>query len=149
MSAAAQRVANYPVLEIKRVFNASPERVFAAWTVREEWQAWIGPEGIHCDVTRLDARAGGRYELTMHFPDGQSRQIGGEFTIVDRPHTLAFTWGACGTDQQTLVILSFRDLGNGRTELTLRHEGLPSEQIRLDHDKGWSSTLGKLAAYLG
>ena len=42
-----------PVLEIKRLFDAPPERIFDAWLVREEWQAWIGPEGTQCEVPVL------------------------------------------------------------------------------------------------
>jgi uncharacterized protein YndB with AHSA1/START domain len=32
------------VLEITRVFEAPPARVFDAWLTREQWQAWIGPK---------------------------------------------------------------------------------------------------------
>jgi hypothetical protein len=37
---------------------------------------------------------------------------------------------------------------NGRTELTLRHEGLPTAADRDGHGKGWNSALNKLAAYV-
>lgn len=34
-------------LEISRMFDAPAARVFNAWLNREEWQAWIGPEGMN------------------------------------------------------------------------------------------------------
>ena len=33
-------------LELRREFDASPAAVFDAWITREQWAAWIGPEGI-------------------------------------------------------------------------------------------------------
>ncbi len=32
-----------PVLQVRRVFEATPEELFDAWFSREQWQAWIGP----------------------------------------------------------------------------------------------------------
>ena len=58
-------------LEITHLFNAPPARVFNAWLNREEWQAWIGPEGINCDVPLLEPRVGGRYRITMRLSDGR------------------------------------------------------------------------------
>ena len=43
-----------PVLEIVRSFDAPPARVSDAWLVREQWQAWIGPEGVQCEVPLLE-----------------------------------------------------------------------------------------------
>jgi hypothetical protein len=52
-----------------------------------------------------------------------------------------------GDPRQTLVTVELRDL-NGRTELKLRQEGLPTAAARDDHGKGWSSALNKLVTYL-
>jgi uncharacterized protein YndB with AHSA1/START domain len=59
-------------LEITRIFDAPPARVFNAWLNREEWQAWIGPEGINCDVPLLEPRVGGRYREQLNPTDAQS-----------------------------------------------------------------------------
>jgi hypothetical protein len=45
------------------------------------------------------------------------------------------------------VTVGLREL-NGRTELTLRQEGLPTAADRESHRKGWNSALNKLKAYL-
>jgi uncharacterized protein YndB with AHSA1/START domain len=135
------------VLEITRVFDAPPSRVFDAWLSREEWASWIGPEGVRCDVPLLEPRVGGRYRLTMHLPDGRALPVAGVFRAVERDRGFAFTWGMEGEPRETLVTVALRDL-DGRTELKLRHEGLPSAADRDGHGEGWNSALNKLAAYL-
>src|SRR3954467_1617816 len=92
-----------PALEITRMFDAPPQRVFEAWLVREEWAAWIGPEGIHCDVPEFEPRVGGRYRLTMHLPDGTKLPIAGRFTTIEPNRSFSFTWGREGDPRHTLV----------------------------------------------
>lgn len=137
-----------PVLTVVRVFAAPPEKLFDAWFTREQWQAWIGPEGCRCDVPVLEARQGGRYRVQMHLNDGREIPVEGVFQEVDRPKTLTFTWGwALSGNSDTLVRLVFRAVPGG-TELTLTHEGLPTEDDRIGHGKGWNSTLNKLSRFV-
>ena len=137
-----------PVLEIRRTFDAAPARVFDAWLNREEWQAWIGPEGVRCDVPLLEPRVGGRYRVIMHLPDGSALPVAGMFKTIERPDRLAFTWGLEGDASKTsLVTLTLREVA-GRTELVLCQDGLPSVEDRDGHAKGWGSALNKLAARL-
>jgi uncharacterized protein YndB with AHSA1/START domain len=135
------------LLEIKRIFDAPPARVFDAWLNREEWQAWIGPEGVSCEVPLLEPRVGGRYRLTMHLSDGTAIPIAGVFKTIEAPKRLAFTWGREGDARATLVTVTLRAV-NGKTELTLCHQGLPTVEDRDSHAKGWNSALNKLAAYV-
>ena len=135
-------------LVLTRILDAPPARVFDAWLNREEWQAWIGPEGVRCEVPLLEPRAGGRYRVTMHLSGGQTIPVAGVFKIIDRPHTLAMTWGMEGDpSRQSLLTITFKQLGQS-TELTLRQEGLGNAFNRDDHGKGWDSALDKLVAYL-
>jgi uncharacterized protein YndB with AHSA1/START domain len=135
-------------LVLTRILDAQPARVFDAWLNREEWQAWIGPEGVRCEVPLLEPRVGGRYRVLMHLLGGQTIHVSGVFKIIDRPHTLAMTWGMEGDpSRQSLLTITFKKLGQS-TELTLRQEGLGSVSNRDDHGKGWSSALDKLIAYL-
>src|SRR6202034_1277184 len=135
-------------LIITRLFEAPPERVFDAWLTREEWQSWIGPEGVDCDVHLLEPHVGGGYQLTMHVSGQPPIAVAGIFKIVERPHTLSFTWGAPGDpSRQSLVTLTFIER-EGKTELTLRQEGLGSAANRDQHGHGWYSALNKLARYV-
>ena len=136
-----------PVLQIRRVFEASPEELFDAWFTREQWQAWIGPEGCQCDVPVLEPKVGGRYRILMHLTDGREIPVEGVFQTVDRPRTLVFTWGWALSGGSTTVHLAFKPVAGG-TELTLTHEGLPTPQDREGHGKGWNSALNKLVRYV-
>jgi uncharacterized protein YndB with AHSA1/START domain len=142
-----------PVLEIRRVFDAAPEALFDAWLEREQWQAWIGPEGCQCDVPLLEPKAGGRYRILMHLSDGREIPVDGVFKTVDRPSatkagTLAFTWNwALNGGTETLVRLDIRAVPGG-TELVLTHEGLPTEKDRVGNSVGWNATLNKLDRFI-
>jgi uncharacterized protein YndB with AHSA1/START domain len=136
-----------PVLQVRRVFDASPEELFDAWFEREQWQAWIGLEGCQCDVPLLEPKVGGRYRILMHLSDGREIPVEGVFQTVDRPLALVFTWGWALSDGSTLVRLAFKAVEGG-TELTLIHEGLPTAEAREGHGKGWNSALNKLSRYV-
>ncbi|HEX4534814.1 MAG TPA: SRPBCC domain-containing protein [Rhizomicrobium sp.] len=137
-----------PVLEIRRTFDAPPERVFDAWMSHEEFQAWIGPEGINCDVPLFEPRVGGRYHIDMKMTDGSIVPVSGEFKVIDKPNRIVLTWGWAGDpNRTTTVTLNFRAV-DGKTELMLRHEGLATEQDRESHAKGWNSALNKLQRHV-
>jgi uncharacterized protein YndB with AHSA1/START domain len=135
-------------LVITRLFEAPPTQVFDAWLTREAWQAWIGPEGVDCDVSMLDPHVGGGYRLEMRIAGGARIAVAGTFRIIDRPRSLSFTWGMEGdSTRQSLITLTFSELGK-KTELILRQEGLGSASNRDQHGQGWNSALNKLDRYL-
>jgi uncharacterized protein YndB with AHSA1/START domain len=135
-------------LVITRLFEAPPAEVFDAWMTREAWQAWIGPEGIECDVSILDPHVGGGYRLEMRVSDKARMIVAGVFKMIDRPRSLSFTWGAEGdSTRQSLITLSFNARGT-KTELVLRQEGLGNTSSRDQHGQGWNSALNKLDRHL-
>jgi uncharacterized protein YndB with AHSA1/START domain len=54
----------------ERVFNASRETVFSAWTHPELLKQWWDPKGFTNTFHEFDLRAGGHWKFTMHGPDG-------------------------------------------------------------------------------
>jgi uncharacterized protein YndB with AHSA1/START domain len=136
------------VLQITRIFDAPPARVFDAWLIGEEWQAWIGPEGVHCEVPLFEPRIGGRYRMIMRMSDGRVIPVAGVFKIIEAPRSFAFTWGWEGDEErQSLITITLNDMG-GKTELTLRQEGLGTVENRDAHGMGWNSALDKLVGHL-
>jgi uncharacterized protein YndB with AHSA1/START domain len=134
-------------LNITRLLDAPPERVFDAWMEREQWASWIGPAGVRCDVALHEPRVGGRYRLVMHLERGDMAVVGA-FKTIERPHRIAFTWMMEGGEHDSLVTVDLRTAPGGRTELVLRHDGLLTVDNRDQHGRGWESTLGKLEAFL-
>ena len=57
-------------LVITRTINAPVELVWEIWTKPEHIANWWGPDGFTNTITKMDVRAGGKWELTMHGPDG-------------------------------------------------------------------------------
>ena len=72
----------------------------------------------------------------------------GRYLRVESPRVLEFTWVSEGTQgKESVVTIEFVSRG-AKTELTLKHEGLPSEAAANDHRGGWTEFLEKLVARL-
>jgi len=53
-----------------RVLNASRQQVFRAFKEPQRLARWCGPKDFRSTVHQFDFRPGGRWELTLHGPDG-------------------------------------------------------------------------------
>jgi uncharacterized protein YndB with AHSA1/START domain len=137
-----------PSLTIKRRFNASPAKVYAAWTEAEKMKRWMGPGEIFAKSIDCDPRTGGRYRIIMQTQSGEEFDIGGEFREVIANKKLVYTWHGTLTPQHdTLVTVTFAADGAG-TLLTLTHEQFPDDAARDSHNGGWSGAIDKLEHYL-
>lgn len=140
-------------LVIKRVLDAPRELVFAAWTNPAQASQWWGPRGFATQYCEMDVRVGGAWRRGMRSPAGTEHRSRGVYREIACPERLVFTFawergGAPGHGPETVVTVTFIDLGGGRTEVTLRQEEFATVEGRDDHEKGWSSTLERLADYL-
>lgn len=147
---------------IERVFDAPLELVWRTWTEPERIKLWWGPTNFSCPVAKSDFRAGGEYLYCMRTPEGNDTWSGGTFReivpmqrIVATDHFAdkdgnsipASTYGLEGDwPEELLVTVTFEDLGDGRTKLTLRHAGFPGEDI--GETEGWNQSLDKFAEAL-
>jgi uncharacterized protein YndB with AHSA1/START domain len=134
------------ILEVNRMFDAAPLVLFQAFTDPKELAKWWGPEGFTSPTLEFDPRVGDSYRIKMQPPDGDAFYLSGEFRQVDPPDRLAytFTWeDPDPEDVETLVELSFRDLG-GSTEITLTQGGFKTEARRELHRAGWTDSFNKL-----
>jgi uncharacterized protein YndB with AHSA1/START domain len=133
---------------ITRVFDAPREQVFKAWTEPDEVAAWYGPEHFETprDRIRIDARVGGRYELTMVRRDGGGEfAIGYEIVELVEPELLVLRsdpMPEMGMHEPTVTRVELEDL-DGRTRMTLT-DGPYTESRHAE--AGWSAALDKLAA---
>ena len=55
---------------ISRIFDAPREKVWRAWTDREELMKWFGPKGSSIPHAKLDLRPGGIFHYAMRTQDG-------------------------------------------------------------------------------
>jgi uncharacterized protein YndB with AHSA1/START domain len=143
------------VLVIKRIFSASIDRVFDAWTKAEALAKWFGPEGFSVTRSEIQLYVGGSYDIEICSPDGQHIRHFGDYLEISRPHKLSFTWmlanqackGGEGLDAETIVSIEFKTVEQA-TELTLTHEQLPGKEAYDGHKFGWISSLNSLSTYL-
>lgn len=140
--------ATKPSLTIKRRFNASAEKVFAAWTDPEKVKRWMGPGEVKVLSAENDPRSGGRYRWLMKSPDGQEHDVGGVYREFIPNEKLVFTWTWKSTPERDLLVtITFRSDGNG-TIMTLTHEQFFDEEARDRHQNGWNGAMDKLDKYL-
>jgi uncharacterized protein YndB with AHSA1/START domain len=133
-------------LHMKRVLPAPRALVFKAFTEPRELAKWWGPRGFTSPSVELDVSVGGSYRIAMQPPDGELFYLSGEFLEVDPPAQLAYTFrweDPDPYDQETMVTLSFRDLGQS-TELTFAQRPFRTEARRALHEQGWTDCLERL-----
>ncbi len=68
------------ILRMTRTFDATPDRVFAAWTNPDHFGSWFGPAGMKTVECNLDARVGGAWRLM-----GEGNNIPGRRRSRPRP----------------------------------------------------------------
>jgi uncharacterized protein YndB with AHSA1/START domain len=147
-----------PSLQVRRTFNAPRERVFAAWTQKEQLERWMcrpRPE-ITVKYREFDLRLGGRHVIEVRLPDGSLYLNSGEYRLIKPPEKLIFTWAwekfdssqkRIGEMKGTLVTVEFHEHGD-TTEVVLTHEGFPDTAARDSHNNGWNGCFERLAEYL-
>src|SRR5437899_12678506 len=79
-------------LEIKRFINASPDRVYAAWTDPAQLKEWWGPERVRTRNLIADARVGGKYHWDLSNPEGEDMTVFGEYRELVPGNKIVFTW---------------------------------------------------------
>jgi len=140
-----------PALILKRIYDAPPERVYAAWTEPQTLAKFLGPGSVKALEIETDVRVGGSYSLVMVKDDGERLPVRGVYREVQPAKRLSMTWrweeDNPADEYDTLLSLDFIDLG-GKTELILKHEQFASAESRSNHEQGWTPILEQLVAVL-
>jgi len=153
---------NTEALVIIRVLDAPRERVWQAWTEPERMSRWWGPKGFTAPHCTNDLRVGGTYLYCMRSAEGQDYWSTGTYREIVAPERLVCTdsfadeqgnvvpashYGMTGDfPLELLVTVTLEDV-DGKTRMTLRHEGLPASE-REPCSEGWHQSFDKLAESL-
>lgn len=134
------------VLRIERTFDAPAQRVFEAWTSEEVLRAWLhGTPDWETPIAEVDLRVGGRIRIVMRNPsDGAEYGATGEYTVVEPPHRLVFSW-VWDEDPDTpqLIELEFSERA-GRTAVVMTNSAIPTDGRLKDQQRGWHQCYDNL-----
>jgi len=135
-------------LKMSRQFNVPRERVFAAWAEAGLMEKWWGCENTLSVKSDIDFRTGGSYRHIMQIRNAGEIVIYGTYKEIIEPEKIVFTMvfeanGEFPGFEETLVTVDFIEKGDC-TELRLRQEGEPMEQIGEDVGSGWNASFDKL-----
>jgi uncharacterized protein YndB with AHSA1/START domain len=134
-------------LNLTKLYDATPEQLFAAWTDPEFMKLWMCPEGATVPFVAIEPRVGGVIRVDMA-NGGVIVSHSGVIQQYEPPTLLAFSWLSPHTyHQKTMVTVRFT--ANGRqTELQLTQCEFSAEELVSPHQQGWQGMLQKLADYL-
>ena len=131
---------NLTEVTVVRTIPASPENVYDLWiNPKSPGGPWYGGERVIVNpvvdgLFYLAAKHEGR--IWPHY---------GRFLRLERPRVVEYTWMSEGTKgAESIVTLTMEPRG-GETEVTLRHSGVPDDEMGRRHKDGWTWILNTLA----
>ena len=146
-------------LTITRTLNAPRALVWKMFSDPYHLAQWWGPEGYTNRVERLDFRTGGSWLHVMIGPDG--RELPTDNVILEATEPERIVYRNAPADPKLFgdnpppaftKTVTFEDLGNGRTQLTLLctfdTEADRNAIIRRGFSVGTNQSFDKLEAYL-
>jgi uncharacterized protein YndB with AHSA1/START domain len=147
---------------ITRSFAAPLEKVWTAWTEGEIVKRWWGPQGFTAPVANIDFREGGSSLVCMKSPDGFEIYNTWTYTKITPMNRIEFVQHFSnkegirikaqdiglppGIPFEVPHSITFKDLGNQKTEITIVESGYTNAQVAEISKMGMTSVLDKLAA---
>jgi uncharacterized protein YndB with AHSA1/START domain len=139
-------------IRVERLFDAPPERVFAAYTDPELIPQWWGPHGTTTTVEELDARKGGRWQFRSQGSDGSEIVFRGYFREVEAPTRISQTFEWDGMPGYVSVeTVTFEPVGEQTLAVStsIFHSGEERDgMIGSGMEKGMNETFERLDTLL-
>jgi len=130
-------------LTVTRTIPASPEKIFDVWIdPKSPGGPWFGGEKVIVNPV-----VDGLFYMAAKYQD-RSWPHYGRFIQLDRPRKIEFTWVSEATKGvESIVTLTMEPRGE-ETEVTLRHAGVPDDELGRQHKDGWTWILSAFAEAL-
>jgi uncharacterized protein YndB with AHSA1/START domain len=131
---------------LHRVLSAKAERVYRAFLDPAAMCKWLPPRGFTGTMHSMDARVGGKYQMSFtNFSTGHSHSFGGEYLELRPNEYLRYAdrFDDPNLPGTMIVTVNLRELPFG-TEVKIVQEGIPDmipvEMCYL----GWQESLDQL-----
>ena len=147
-------------LVLTREFDIPADKLYRCWTEPELIKQWFAPRPLTTPVAETDVRPGGASKILMRGEDGTEYPASGVYLEVIPNRKLVFTdaygpgWVPAAKPFFTAII-TFEDLGGGRTRYTARARHWTKEDTeaheKMGFHQGWglcTDQLGELARTL-
>ena len=131
---------NFTDITVNRTIPASPEKIYDVWIdPKSPGGPWHGAERVI-----FNPMVDGLYYLAIKH-EGRIWPHYGRFTKMERPRLVEFTWMSEGTKgAESVVTVTLQQRGD-QTDVTLRHAGVPDDELGHQHKEGWTWILNALA----
>jgi uncharacterized protein YndB with AHSA1/START domain len=146
---------------VTRIFEAPVERVWKAWSDSEEVMKWWGPKVFTSPVAKIDFREGGKSLVCMRSPDGHDMYNTWTYQKIVPNQRIEYIFNFSDKDGNKLDpaqigmppgipkdghhVVTFKDLGNGKTEMTMVEHGYTSSEVVELSKAGLNECLDKMA----
>jgi uncharacterized protein YndB with AHSA1/START domain len=139
-------------LIVSRVFAATRELVFQAWSSAEHVKQWFCPETYSVPEAQIEFREGGAFNVCMQSAQGHRHWTRGRFTQIVANTRLVIDMQATDDQERALfrayTIVTFSEQRGGSTLLEVRQTYTVFDQAALPMiagaQPGWGQTLDRL-----
>lgn len=147
-----ERSTEHAMFTIERVYQATPERVYRAWTDPTIKMQWYGPTDQR-EALSLDYRVGGREQFTGKAPNGSSFSYEAIFHEIVPNHRIVYSYTMDMEGKRisaSLVTLEISGSGKDSAQLALTEQAvhLDGADTPADREQGTSVMLEALATAL-
>ena len=151
-------------LKIERAFDAPVETVWKAWTQSDLLDQWWAPRPWKANTKSMDFREGGTTLVCMRAPKewgGMDMYNTWSYTRIVTNEYIEYVFDWADKDGNRIDptsigmeadmpramrhTVTFKDLGNGKTEMTISEFGYPSDELVELSKAGLSQCLDKMA----
>lgn len=133
-------------VSLQRVFTASPEKVFKAFSDPNAYASWIPPYGFICTIQEMDFKEGGSFKMTFtNFSTGNGHSFGGKYLQIESNQFIKNTdkFDDANLQGEMTTSVWFSKVLCG-TEIKILQEGIPAEIPTEMCYLGWQESLEKL-----
>ena len=131
---------NFTDITVNRTIPAPADKIYDVWIdPKSPGGPWHGAERVIFNPV-----VDGLYYLAIKH-EGRVWPHYGRFTKMERPSVVEFTWMSEGTKgAESVVTVTLQQRGD-QTDVTLRHAGVPDDELGHQHKEGWTWILNALA----